>query len=181
MEASQNSRKNIYIILGSLIVLFIILVILLKPQGSNNLTKVDQQLNQQNQPQAQEVNPTANCQDDIKTCPNGATVNRIPPKCEFAPCPDETTNLPTISISEAGFEPKELRIKTGDEVIFKNTGIQDHWPASDPHPTHTILPEFDAKKPIKSGQTFQFKFNKAGIWPCHDHLNPSLRCVIIVE
>lgn len=31
------------------------------------------------------------CTMDAKICPDGSSVGRIPPDCEFAPCPDEPT------------------------------------------------------------------------------------------
>ncbi len=31
------------------------------------------------------------CTMDVKLCPDGSYVGRIPPDCEFAPCPGETT------------------------------------------------------------------------------------------
>ena len=29
------------------------------------------------------------CTMDVKQCPDGASVSRVPPDCEFAPCPEE--------------------------------------------------------------------------------------------
>ena len=78
------------------------------------------------------------------------------------------------------FSPAELNLKLGDIVIFKNLSKQDFWPASDPHPSHTAYPEFDAKKAIAGNGSFQFKFLKAGNWAYHNHLNPSAKGVINV-
>lgn len=93
---------------------------------------------------------------------------------------------PDILVSEviydgAKFLPASLSIKTGDVVIFKNSSQKDFWPASDPHPTHTNYPEFDAKKPIPPGGTFQFKFMKSGTWGYHNHLQPAVTGVIKVN
>jgi hypothetical protein len=31
------------------------------------------------------------CAADVKTCPDGSAVSRVPPSCDFAACPDENT------------------------------------------------------------------------------------------
>lgn len=71
------------------------------------------------------------------------------------------------------FSPSSLSVKNGDVVIFKNKSQAAFRPASDPHPTHTDYPAFDAKQPIPAGKSYQFKFTKVGTWKFHDHLNPS--------
>lgn len=93
---------------------------------------------------------------------------------------------PDILVSEViydgtKFSPASLSIKTGDVVIFKNSSQSDFWPASDPHPAHTNYPDFDAKKPIPPGGTFQFKFMKSGTWGYHNHLQPAVTGVIKVN
>ncbi len=79
------------------------------------------------------------------------------------------------------FSPQSVDIKVGDIIIFKNNSSQSFWPASDPHPTHTAYPEFDAKEPIPAGGKFQFQFAKAGTWGYHNHLNPSITGVVNVS
>jgi plastocyanin len=78
------------------------------------------------------------------------------------------------------FLPNSLDIKQGDIVFFKNSSTKSFWPASNPHPTHTAYPEFDAKSAMKPGQTFEFKFLKTGTWGFHDHLNSSASGTITV-
>jgi len=91
------------------------------------------------------------------------------------------TSKQTIQVNEDGFFPKLVRVKNGDTIIFKNTGKLEHWPASNIHPTHEIYPEFDPKKPIFPNQEWEFKFNKSGSWRFHDHLNPIITGLIVVE
>ncbi len=93
---------------------------------------------------------------------------------------------PDILVVEVGydgqkFNPDTVSIKAGDIVIFRNNSGKDFWPASAPHPTHTAYPEFDAKTAIAPKGKFQFKFEKAGQWAYHDHLNPSATGVINVS
>ncbi len=78
------------------------------------------------------------------------------------------------------FVPARLDIKRNDIVVFKNQSKTDFWPASNPHPTHTLYPEFDAKQALSSGKIFQFKFSKAGDWGYHNHLTPSVTGLIHV-
>lgn len=86
-----------------------------------------------------------------------------------------------IAISDEGFKPNTLTIKVGTKVIFQNIGEKQHWPASDPHPSHTVCPGFDAKKGLAKGETYEFTFTKAQTCGFHDHLNPSLKGKIVVE
>jgi|SRR3989344_153341 len=87
----------------------------------------------------------------------------------------------TISMTSNGFEPSELTIKAGDTVKFVNNDTAKHWPASDVHPTHQILPEFDALKGIEPGASYQYTFKKIGEWSMHDHLRSSFRGTITVQ
>lgn len=93
-----------------------------------------------------------------------------------------------IEINESGFHPDTINIVPGTKVIFKNTGKQAHWPASNYHPTHTLYPEgggclgskFDACQSLQPGEKYSFTFNKTGSWPAHDHIYPGLTMVINV-
>ncbi len=85
-----------------------------------------------------------------------------------------------IRISKDGFEPKELTVIEGDEVLFINNDDVAHWPASNFHPTHTLYSEFDPLKGIPPGESWKFKFEKVGAWRMHDHLSPHLTGTIVV-
>jgi len=81
----------------------------------------------------------------------------------------------------SSYSPSEVNILVGDIVIFKNESEKSFWPASNNHPTHTIYSEFDSKKSSPAGESFQFKFEQAGSWGFHDHLNPSVGGTINVS
>lgn len=89
--------------------------------------------------------------------------------------------ISTVELKEDGFSPKEITIQAGDTVRFVTTRGKPFWPASNLHPTHEIYPEFDPKEPVNPGQSWSFRFDKAGTWQYHDHLAPLYRGVIIVE
>lgn len=84
-------------------------------------------------------------------------------------------------MTENGFEPASIIVDLNTVVIFENKDTRDRWPASNIHPTHSIYPEFDPKKPLNPGASWQFKFEKAGIWRYHDHLYPEFSGEIKVE
>ena len=87
----------------------------------------------------------------------------------------------TISITDTGFEPAQVTVAVGAKVTFLNNGQALHWPASAPHPTHTALPGFDAKKGLATGESYSFTFDTAGVWKFHDHLNPNLFGSVTVQ
>lgn len=86
-----------------------------------------------------------------------------------------------VEINDQSFAPKELEVKAGQTVEFKNGGQMDHWPASNLHPTHRLYPEFDPKRPLSPGETWLFRFEKVGQWGFHDHLYPEFSGKIIVN
>lgn len=86
-----------------------------------------------------------------------------------------------VSITDEAFEPATVNISVGDTVVFTNNGQALHWPASDPHPTHTNYSKFDAKKGIATGETYSYTFTEAGTYGMHDHLNAKVKGTIIVE
>lgn len=110
------------------------------------------------------------------------------PSAVPAPPPEPLTYL-IIFNSGTGFEPSPLTIARGDTVIFKNNSSQLVWPASDSHPTHAIYPSpggcigstFDACRGLGVGDTWSFRFDHAGTWQYHDHLNPRSGGTIFVK
>lgn len=78
----------------------------------------------------------------------------------------------TISMGEDGFEPDSLTVSVGTTIKFVNDDTYWHWPASDPHPSHTFYSELDPKQPIKPGTNWEVTLTKSGKWGIHDHLAP---------
>lgn len=87
----------------------------------------------------------------------------------------------TVSLGKDGYQPNLLRIRKGDYVKFSTTLNSDYWPASDPHPTHSLYPEFDPKHILKNYDVWTFRFGRAGTWAYHDHIDPSARGTVIVS
>lgn len=90
----------------------------------------------------------------------------------------------SITYNPGTIAPNELSIKLGDSIEFRNSDLKDHWPASAPHPSHSAYPKFDPKAALKPGDIWTFKFEKAGTWKFHDHLNaanPKFQGTVIVQ
>ena len=91
-----------------------------------------------------------------------------------------TPTLYTVVLGKDSFSPDPLSIYQGDTVRFVSSEPEAFWPASDPHPTHSLYPAFDPLEPVPGDQSWSFTFTKVGIWHYHNHLEPSLRGTIIV-
>lgn len=105
---------------------------------------------------------------------------------QYKTIPVESTSTPeppiTIEIVSTGLVPKELTIKSGSGVVFKNLDSEPHWPAAGDHPTHDAYPEFDSKHEIKPGEEWGFVFEKLGTWEVHDHLTEqSLGTITVIN
>ena len=98
----------------------------------------------------------------------------------------------SVEIRNDGYFPQTVSIKKGQRVRWLNID-GPNWPASDVHPTHTNYPGtdnqkcgtgatmFDACKVLERGEVFEFMFNVTGRWYYHNHLNPDMKGVVIVE
>ncbi len=86
-----------------------------------------------------------------------------------------------VVYTDDGFEPAETTIQAGETVEFINQSSGDMHPASDPHPQHTDLPDFDARGRVAPGESYSFTFNEPGQWGYHDHLRSFQTGTVIVE
>ncbi|MEX0931295.1 MAG: hypothetical protein WDZ88_00945 [Candidatus Paceibacterota bacterium] len=107
----------------------------------------------------------------------------------------ESENVVIIHVDENGFVPKEVTIRVGTEVVFENVGDEEHWPATDSHPSHTgysgttleehceeePYPTFDSCGSILPGDTWSFVFDREGVFGYHDHYWPHLTGEIVVS
>ncbi|MEX1997748.1 MAG: cupredoxin domain-containing protein [Candidatus Andersenbacteria bacterium] len=86
-----------------------------------------------------------------------------------------------VAITDTGFSPASVTVPANTTVTFVNNGQGAHWPASDLHPTHDILPGFDARQGLTTGETYSFTFTQQGSWQYHDHLHPQFTGTVIVQ
>lgn len=87
----------------------------------------------------------------------------------------------TVTFDGSAFSPASLTVKSGTTVTFTNNSDTPVWPASDPHPTHTDLPGFDANKGLTKGESYSFTFVKVGSWGYHNHLSSGEKGTIVVQ
>ena len=74
-----------------------------------------------------------------------------------------------ILYTKDGFSPSSLEVPIGSRVSFKNTTDIPLWTASDPHPTHSDYPEFDAHRDYLPSELYTFQFQKTGTFGYHNH------------
>jgi len=109
------------------------------------------------------------------------SVNALGNKETSKSCPKAGKAVKTMTMKNQSYNPETLTIQRCTKVVFKNQDNVSYWPASNLHPTHSIYPAFDPKKPIEPNQEWSFVFDKVGKWKYHDHLSPSIRGVIKVS
>ncbi len=86
----------------------------------------------------------------------------------------------TVTLTDSGFTPAKVTIKKGTKVVFQNESSANMWVESDVHPTHQLLPGFDAKKGLANGAMYEYTFAKVGTWTYHNHLMPTLVGAVVV-
>ena len=85
-----------------------------------------------------------------------------------------------VTVTNNGFEPKDLKIKAGNRVIWTNKTESTVTVNSDNHPTHLLWPFLNLGS-FKKGESVSVTFKKAGKYTYHNHYNPSQKGIIIVE
>ena len=100
---------------------------------------------------------------------------------EHEVAPIDGMGMVTVRYTNTGFEPAKLTVPAGTMVEFINQSDEEMWVASNVHPSHEILATFDQFKGAGKGQSYMYTFDKRGVWPYHDHINPALEGVITVE
>jgi plastocyanin len=95
----------------------------------------------------------------------------------------QATGRPTATVlmTNHGYSPRVLKIHQGQTVEFVNDSNEDYWPASDPHPTHTDYPGFDAGTSVLPGGSWKFTFNRAGRYGYHNHLAHETHAVVVIS
>ena len=108
-----------------------------------------------------------------------------------------TAESVTITLTDAGFEPRSVTIAAGQTVRFVNESSRGMWVGSDEHPTHTEYDgtstrehcadgtntqgNFDMCTAVANGGSWEFTFDKQGTFGFHNHVGASHTGTIIVE
>ena len=93
----------------------------------------------------------------------------------------EKTATSTVTYRNGVFSPSTITINAGEAIVFQNENSSSLWVVSDPHPVHSDLPGFDARRGMSQGETYSFTFTQKGAFGYHNHLNPGARGTIVVE
>lgn len=86
----------------------------------------------------------------------------------------------SVAFTDNGFVPKSLTIKVGTTVRFTNESSGQMYVASNPHPTHTLLPGFDELTAVDKNGFYDYQFVKVGTWGYHNHLTPQVMGTVAV-
>lgn len=78
------------------------------------------------------------------------------------------------------FVPNNLKIKAGQTVTWENQGSATIQINSNPHPIHTDYPPLNLGT-VNAGSKVELKFDKAGVYNYHNHLNPIQKGTITVD
>lgn len=85
-----------------------------------------------------------------------------------------------VTLGDSGFVPKDITIKAGTTVIWKNSSGKIATVNSDDHPTHQLYPFLNLGE-LASGSSVQVVFNKPGRYTYHDHYNATSTGTVTVE
>jgi plastocyanin len=85
-----------------------------------------------------------------------------------------------VTITENGFSPSMLTIKTGESVTWQNKSGVRATVNSDPHPTHTDYEPLNLGE-FSDGESLNLTFDTPGTYSYHNHLNSSQTGTIAVE
>lgn len=112
-----------------------------------------------------------------------------------APTPTDSSGNAEIKVeyNKDGFDPQTLTVPVGTTVAWSNRSGRPMWVASDPHPTHTDLKEFDQLRIINKlplpftweaeahgDAIYEYTFTAEGTWKYHNHIYPQDRGTVIV-
>ena len=78
-----------------------------------------------------------------------------------------------VSIKDLKYNPKELKVKKGDTVVWTNADERDH----------TVTADDDSFKSgnIGDGGSFKQRFDKAGKYKYHCDYHPRMKATVVVE
>lgn len=97
------------------------------------------------------------------------------------PATSEAQPKVEVAITETGFSPSTLIVKSGTIVTWRNTTETPRQIGSNPYPDHTQLPDFYSTEPIAPGGIYTYTFSKVGEWGYADYSKPTVGGTIVVQ
>lgn len=112
---------------------------------------------------------------------NKKTAPAISTQSTAQPTVIKTNNpITTITLSDTGFVPKDIIVKTGTRVIWVNKSGKTATVNSDDHPTHRLYPFLNLGE-FENSSSVQVVAEKTGKYSYHNHLNASETGTVTVE
>lgn len=85
-----------------------------------------------------------------------------------------------ITLTSTGFAPKDITVKQGSRVIWKNESGKTATVHSADHPTHRLFPVLNLGE-FNSDTSLQAVLDEKGIFKYHNHIDASANGTITVE
>lgn len=96
-----------------------------------------------------------------------------------APAKSETESQ-LITLTSTGFTPKDVVVKAGTRITWKNDSGETATVNSAVHPTHSLFPILNLGE-FNNGSSLQVVLTEKGAYKYHNHLNASETGTITVE
>lgn len=87
--------------------------------------------------------------------------------------PSVNVGVVNVAISNFNFNPREIRVKAGEKVIWTNNDLAGHLVNAD---DGTFVSEV-----LSQGKTFEHIFSVKGVFPYHCKIHPSMKGKVMVE
>lgn len=111
---------------------------------------------------------------NTKTNPRTSTQQTIPVVTQAA------NQVANVILGDSGFIPKDITVKAGTRVVWRNSSGKSATVSSDDHPTHRLYPFLNLGE-FSADTTIQVVVEKPGKYGYHNHLNASEVGTITVE
>lgn len=101
-----------------------------------------------------------------------------------APANETTAEQNVITLTQNGFSPPTVTVKTGSKITWVNKSGKEWQIGADPHPSHTGNRQISGGEftlNLAPGQERVVTGEKVGTFGYHNHLNPSQTGTIIVQ
>jgi len=85
-----------------------------------------------------------------------------------------------IRITDHGFEPATLAVKTGTKIMWVNAGNSLHQVASNPYPRGGDLSNLKSVI-LSDNQNYTYIASTAGSFNYHDQMNPTINGTLVVQ
>lgn len=90
------------------------------------------------------------------------------------------SQVANVILGDSGFVPKDIIVKAGTRVIWRNSSGKAATVNSDNHPTHRLYLFLNLGE-FPDGSSVQVVFDKAGKYGYHNHYNASETGTVTVE